>query len=148
MSWATMEIENLTRERDEARAEVEKLTIRRDELLATIVRITNETPFADEVAGWMDQRAKMIAEIGTLRSRVSELEDERKRFIIANADLGAMAVEVVLLTAERLGSLIAAELDADDWGKVEVDDFNLEGEYADAMRSALERVVVRIKNGS
>ncbi len=55
-------------ERDEATVEVERLKTRQQELLATIVRVTNETPFPDEVIGWQAQRAAMTAEIGTLRA--------------------------------------------------------------------------------
>lgn len=53
-------------------AEVERLTTRQAELLATIVRLTNETPFPDEVKGWTAQRAAMVAEIGTLRAMCLE----------------------------------------------------------------------------
>lgn len=55
---------------------VVQLETRRDELLATIVRLTNEVPFPDEVNGWVAQRAAMLAEIGTLRARVRELEQK------------------------------------------------------------------------
>lgn len=56
------------------RKQIEKLETRQQELLATIVRLTNETPFPDEIKGWEFQRAKMLTEIGTLRSRVAELD--------------------------------------------------------------------------
>jgi len=52
----------------------ERFERRQQELLATIVRVTNETPFPDEIKGWTDQRAKLVAEVGTLRARVTELE--------------------------------------------------------------------------
>lgn len=54
--------------------EVERLRVRQQELLATIVRLTNETPFPEELQGWESQRAAMLVEIGTLRSalRVAE----------------------------------------------------------------------------
>ena len=55
-------------------ARIAELEARQQELLATIVRLTNETPFPDEIKGWEFQRAKMLTEIGTLRSRVVELE--------------------------------------------------------------------------
>lgn len=54
--------------------EIDRLRTRRDELLATIVKLTNELPFPDEVKDWTAQRAKLIAEIGTLKARVVELE--------------------------------------------------------------------------
>lgn len=60
------------RQRDEARAERDALVIRRDELLATIVRVTNETPFPDEMKGWTEQRAKLVAEVGTLKAASAE----------------------------------------------------------------------------
>ncbi len=59
-----------------------RLEARQQELLATIVRLTNETPFPDEIKGWEGQRARLVAEVGTLRSalsaadlRISVLED-------------------------------------------------------------------------
>lgn len=58
--------------------EIEKLTTRQQELLATIVRLTNEVPFPDEVAGWTATRAAMVAEIGTLRSQVEDLTRENR----------------------------------------------------------------------
>lgn len=51
--------------------EVEKLRTRQQELLATIVRVTNETPFADEAADALKQRGSLVAEIGTLRAKLA-----------------------------------------------------------------------------
>ncbi len=59
---------------DELVAEVGRLGQRMTEMHVAMVRITNETPFADEIKGWTDQRAAMVAEIGTLRARVVEFE--------------------------------------------------------------------------
>lgn len=53
---------------------VTALETRQQELLQTIVRVTNETPFPDEIKGWEAQRAAMVAEVGSLRARVTELE--------------------------------------------------------------------------
>jgi chromosome segregation ATPase len=53
--------------------DLERMQSRQQELLATIVRLTNETPFPDEIKGWQDQRAKMVARIGTLESLVADL---------------------------------------------------------------------------
>ena len=39
-----------------------------DELLALVAKLSRETPYADEVKGWTEQRAKMVAEIGTLKA--------------------------------------------------------------------------------
>lgn len=58
----------------EARATEQALRVRQQELLQAIVKLTNELPYPDEVKVWTEQRAKLIAEIGTLRSRVAELE--------------------------------------------------------------------------
>lgn len=51
-----------------------QLRERQQELLATIVKLTNELPYPDEVRGWTAQRAKLVAEIGTLRAKVAQLE--------------------------------------------------------------------------
>lgn len=53
---------------------VRALEQRQQELLATIVRLTNEVPFPDEVKDWVAQRAALVAEVGSLRARVAELE--------------------------------------------------------------------------
>lgn len=53
-------------------AEIERLKARQQELLATIVRVTNETPFPDEMKGWESQRAALLAEVGTLRAALRE----------------------------------------------------------------------------
>jgi hypothetical protein len=62
-------------------AEIDRLRARQQELLATIVRVTNETPYPDEVRGWESQRAAMVAEIGTLRAqlRARELTDDERQ---------------------------------------------------------------------
>jgi hypothetical protein len=62
--------------RDE-QAELVRLRNRIDELLVTIVKVTNETPYPEELKGWESQRGKMIALIGTLRARITELIIER-----------------------------------------------------------------------
>lgn len=58
----------------ELEAENERLRGRRDELLALVARISQETPLPAELEGWEGQRASLIAEVGTLRARVAELE--------------------------------------------------------------------------
>lgn len=75
----------LRAERDNARMlafvrgeEIERLKTRRDELLATIVRISQETPLPEEVAEALNQRGALVAEVGTLRARVAELERQLK----------------------------------------------------------------------
>lgn len=57
-----------------AAGKVEQFEARQQELLNTIKRLGNETPFPDEIKGWEGQRAKMVAEIGTLRARIVECE--------------------------------------------------------------------------
>jgi len=52
----------------------ESLAKRQDELLATVVKVSRENPYPDEVKGWIDQRGKLVAEVGTLKARIAELE--------------------------------------------------------------------------
>ena len=54
------------------------LATRRDELLQVIARLSNTVPFPDEWKDWESTRAKLVAEIGTLRNRVASLEDMAK----------------------------------------------------------------------
>ena len=54
-----------------------RLRSRIDELLTLVVKIINETPYPEELTGWEAQRRAIIAEIGTLKARVRELECER-----------------------------------------------------------------------
>jgi hypothetical protein len=41
----------------------------------SMVRLTRELPYPEEVEGWAEQRAKLVAEVGTLRARVIALLD-------------------------------------------------------------------------
>ena len=59
--------------------EIERLNARQQELLATIARISQTTPFPDEMKGWESQRAAMLAEIGTLRSELHDSRDQCQR---------------------------------------------------------------------
>jgi hypothetical protein len=70
-------IETMTEQADR----FDELRKRRDELLATIVRLSNTVPFPEEFATWESQRAKLIAEIGSLRSQVKFLSDDQMRLI-------------------------------------------------------------------
>lgn len=93
------------------RKQIEKLEARQQELLATIVRLTNETPFPDEIKGWEFQRAKMLTEIGTLRSRVAELDTALS---VANVVAGEAAL--VLDQQDRdLARIREALEDATNW---------------------------------
>ena len=53
--------------------ELDRLRARIQELLATIVRVTNETPFSDEAKDALEQRGKLIAEVGTLKAKIAAL---------------------------------------------------------------------------
>jgi hypothetical protein len=66
---------------DACREDQRALAKRRDELLATIARLSNTVPFPDEWKDWEGQRAKLVAEIGTLRSQVKFLSDDQVRLI-------------------------------------------------------------------
>ena len=57
----------------------QELTHRVASLNAAVRRLANDTPYPDEIEGWMQQRAAMIAEVGTLRARCDELERLVKR---------------------------------------------------------------------
>ncbi len=61
-------------ENRQLKAEIQRLNVRQDELLQTIRKLSATVPFQDEVDNWQSQRASMIAEIGTLRARIKELE--------------------------------------------------------------------------
>jgi hypothetical protein len=63
-------------------AEIARLRERVDALLVTIVKVTNETPYPEELKGWESQRRAMIAEIGTLRARITELSLERDLLLV------------------------------------------------------------------
>lgn len=77
------EIARVQVQRDEARQEVERLTARQQELLATIVRISQETPLVEEVKEALEQRGKLLAEIGTLKAMVAELRAKQAAFVEA-----------------------------------------------------------------
>lgn len=55
-------------------AESARLRERQQEHLALIARISQSTPLAIEIEGWEAQRAAFMAEVGTLRARVAEME--------------------------------------------------------------------------
>lgn len=73
------ELEELRARLVEVERDNERLLARQQELLATIVRVTNETPFSDEAKDALEQRGKLVAEIGTLKSKTAELEAEIDR---------------------------------------------------------------------
>jgi hypothetical protein len=59
-------------------AENEALKARQQELLATIVRLTNETPYPEEVKTALEQRGALLAEIGTLRAKLAQLKPDKR----------------------------------------------------------------------
>ena len=101
-------------ERDILRGQVEALKLRQSELLATIVRLTNETPFSDEAKDALEQRGKLVAEVGTLRSEVARMEErETKRAEIMrrrDAEYDRRADEL-RAENERLKALLATPCD-------------------------------------
>lgn len=64
-------------QRIKAEAAVAALTERRDALLVTVRNVSQSTPLPAEIEGWEGQRAALVAEAGTLRARVAELERDR-----------------------------------------------------------------------
>jgi cell division protein FtsB len=85
---------------DEVVAERDALIVRRDELLATIVKLSRDIPYAEEVKS----ANALIAEVGTLRSEVAELKQERDAFAEQAADLnaGCVAYEKALKEIQHL----------------------------------------------
>lgn len=71
--------------------QLESARRRVDELLRTCVQLTNETPFPDEIKGWQEQRAKLVAEVGSLKATVAERDRQ----------LEAARREVERLTSQR-----------------------------------------------
>lgn len=91
------------------RAENRRLEIRINDLLTAFVRLTQETPFPDEMKDWQATRAAMTAEVGTLRARVAELERDRDglrervpRFPFDVRCADALADEVDFLVRSKL----------------------------------------------
>lgn len=60
-------------DRDAALAQADKFRVRVDELLVTIRRLSQQMPYEEEKGS----TATLIAEVGTLKARVAELERER-----------------------------------------------------------------------
>ncbi len=52
------------------------LITRRDELLALVAKLSQTVPLESEVAEALNQRGTLLAEVGTLKARVAELEHE------------------------------------------------------------------------
>lgn len=55
-------------------AKVVALETRQQELLDLVARLSQSTPLASELEGWESARRALVAEVGTLRARVAELE--------------------------------------------------------------------------
>jgi chromosome segregation ATPase len=75
---------------DQLRTEVERLESRQQVHLAQIAKLSQSTPLAEELAGWESQRAKMIAEVGTLRAEVERLRAAAPPTIPISAEAEAM----------------------------------------------------------
>lgn len=58
------------------KADNEALLTRRDELLALVAKMTRETPYPAELDECRSARAALVAEVGTLRARIAELESK------------------------------------------------------------------------
>ncbi len=59
---------------EEAEALVEKKQQRIDELLQSLVRLTRETPYAEELEGLPERVGKLVAEVGTQKAKVAQIE--------------------------------------------------------------------------
>jgi hypothetical protein len=84
LSDATARLDVATAANVGDRQRIDQLEARQQELLATIVRVTNETPFPDEIKGWTEQRAKLVAEVGSARA---ELAERDRRISALTADV-------------------------------------------------------------
>ena len=89
-----------------AARERDQLLERQQVHLAQIAKLSQSTPLAEELAGWEGQRAKMMAEIGTLRGALAKFRDGRPLLIHLDRggeSLCGMEVHegIVPLTKER-----------------------------------------------
>lgn len=57
-----------------ARAEIDRLAERQQAHLQLVAKLARETPYPAELDECRSARAKLIAEVGTLRARIAELE--------------------------------------------------------------------------
>jgi hypothetical protein len=88
------------------------LTTRRDSLLALVAKLSQTTPFAEELQGWERQRAAMIAEVGTLRARVAETNRRIADACAAVAAHGARELERAMSPCSQLSAFFDGELPA------------------------------------
>lgn len=72
-------------ELDALKARVADLEERQQKHLELIRRLSQETPLASEAEGWTSQRAALVAEVGTLKARVAELERDLNYLAILRA---------------------------------------------------------------
>lgn len=70
------EHQRLTRKLAEVEADRNAKVTRITELNAAMAKLARELPYPEELHEWTDQRRTFIAEIGTLRSKLSEVERE------------------------------------------------------------------------
>lgn len=67
-------IENQNRGFKDLEADAVKLVERRDELLKLVAKVSSETPYSADLDECKSARRALMAEVGTLRARVAELE--------------------------------------------------------------------------
>lgn len=80
------------------KAEVARQAVRVGELNRLVWRIAQETPTESETASAVAQRSAMVAEIGTLRSRVRELEAQ----LSAQGEAYARALTAASVDRDRI----------------------------------------------
>lgn len=98
------------------RDKVSRLEERQQELLQTIARISQTVPLESEVAEALEQRGKLLAEIGTLKARLASVapatDDAWKdRFVALHTAWfgypGAFTPELVKAEREKYNALVA-----------------------------------------
>ncbi len=104
----------------QAEEQIAGLIKRRDELLVLVRNISQSTPLVAELEGWEGQRAALVAEVGTLRAQVDEVNRDAvrwHRYAIehgqAHKDAQAMLEEIAASRAV-LQSLLDLECDEHD----------------------------------
>lgn len=70
------EVRDLEAELSIEQAETCRMRTRIAELHQAMLRVANDTPYPDEANDALAQRGAMVAEVGTLKARVAELEAE------------------------------------------------------------------------
>lgn len=95
-------------ERTDLRAQVAELEAAQQRHLALIAKLSNETPFDDEIKGWETQRAKMIAEVGTLRATLAERDarhDSSMRYLRDIENMASTGTQSAVMREDGDGAL-------------------------------------------